>query len=86
MKRKFFLFLQKYLKDCVDSFLLQRIEKLERDNYLLSALIDNCDRKAEGALCGCTKFDLRLSILEEKVKLASQIKESEAQPRSERED
>lgn len=78
MKRKFFLFLQKYLKDCVDSFLLQRIEKLERDNSILFDLLDNCDRKVSGALCSCNRFDLRLSILEEKVKLASQIRESEA--------
>jgi len=78
MKRKFFLFLQKYLKECVDLFLLQRIEKLERDNFILFDLLDNCDRKVEGALCGCNRLNLRLSILEDKEKLASQIKESEA--------
>jgi len=77
MKRKFFLFLQKYLKDCVDFSLLQRIEKLERDNSILFDLLDNCDRKVDGALCGCRRFDLRLSILEDKVKLASQIEANE---------
>ncbi|WP_263833716.1 hypothetical protein [Sulfurospirillum oryzae] len=74
MKRKFFLFLQKYLKDCVDFFLLQRIEKLERDNSILFDLLDNCDRKVDGALCGCRRVDLRLSILERK---ASQIEANE---------
>jgi|GEM_PF-5852205 len=73
MKRRFFSFLQKYLKECVDFSLLQRIEKLERDNSILFDLLDNCNRKADGALCGFSRFDLRLSILEDKVKKASQI-------------